>query len=141
MLPCPRDSPLTPAPGCAGAAGQGIYAVLLLVSPRFISPPEQSLPDPAPALTPLRYQEAAELQPMGHLAVAFPRCWHLGWHGSAQESLLVPVPPASSKLAVRSDFLTPSSPQDNPSPRPCRVKNRALLMESSCWIRDLAGRR
>lgn len=41
--------------------------------------------------------------------------------------------------------MTSSSPlparRDNPSARPSRVKNRALLMESSWWIRDLAGRR
>lgn len=52
MLLCPRDGTLVPAPGCAEAARQGIYAVLLPVSPPFIPLPEQSLPVPAPELTP-----------------------------------------------------------------------------------------
>lgn len=69
-----------------------------------------------------------------------------GWSAgtSPPDKLKAPWGHPAQLKAVQSDFLAPPpppAPQDNPSPRPCRVKNRALLMESSCWIRDLAGRR
>lgn len=61
------------------------------------------------------------------------------WDWSSQEGL---VP---TECSLRSHPLpgtaTSSPPQDNPSLRPGRVKNRALLMESSRWMRDLAGHR
>jgi len=52
---------MIPAPGSVGAIRHGIHAVLLLVSPWFIPPPEQSLPEPGPALTAPCEQEVTEL--------------------------------------------------------------------------------
>lgn len=71
-----------------------------------------------------------------------PSSVYQGKAGGTGGSRLARAQPCSPLIHSKLPGLHPCplSLQDNPSARPSRVKNRTLLMESSCWIRDLAGR-